>query len=157
MRGGLVLGDRGVLRDSSVIGWARHAALVLMLAGCVLAAPQPVAAPDPVLAPVSDPAPQLQPQPDPASQPLEPEIQGKNPPKSEAQRACESRGRLWARVHKGHSCVVKTRDSGKTCRSKADCQGQCLARSMTCAPALPMFGCHEVIERGGMRVTLCID
>ena len=74
-------------------------------------------------------------------------------------KACVKRGGLW--VHAGKSiaftCVKLTRDSGKQCRRGSDCQGACLARSMTCAPYDPMFGCNEILQDDGARVTLCID
>jgi hypothetical protein len=144
MRGRAVLRAKAFLPNRAAFGRVRHTALVVILTGCVFAAPQaPKTSAATITASTTTGATVAQ-QPaaetDPAPDPAETDIQGKNPPKSEAQRACESRGGLWARG-----------------RSKADCQGQCLARSMTCAPALPMFGCHEVVERSGMRVTLCID
>jgi hypothetical protein len=33
----------------------------------------------------------------------------------------------------------------------------CLARSGTCAPIMPLFGCNEVLDKQGRRVTLCIE
>ena len=54
-------------------------------------------------------------------------------------------------------CASLTRDSGKQCRKKGDCQGQCLARSGTCSPITPLYGCNDVLEKDGRQVTLCID
>ena len=54
-------------------------------------------------------------------------------------------------------CASLTRDSGKQCRKKGDCQGQCLARSGTCSPITPLYGCNDVLEKDGREVTLCID
>ena len=78
--------------------------------------------------------------------------------KSPEQLACEKRGGAWTAVAGGQAraCVKRTRDAGRKCDSKSDCQGQCLARSGTCAPVDPLFGCNDVLE-GGRRVTICID
>ena len=81
------------------------------------------------------------------------------PPSSPEEAACIKKGDLW--IHAGKSiaytCVRITRDSGKQCRKGSECQGSCLARSMTCAPYDPLFGCNDVLQDDGSRVTLCID
>lgn len=84
------------------------------------------------------------------------------PPVGEAalalqQMQCEKDGGQWARESGAFSCVRPTKDAGKACRSGADCQGACLARSMTCAPVRPLLGCNEVLSGTGMRVNECID
>lgn len=78
--------------------------------------------------------------------------------KTPQQLACEKRGGAWMAVGQGQAraCVKRTRDAGRKCDTKSDCQGQCLARSGTCAPVDPLFGCNEVLENG-RRVTICID
>lgn len=80
-------------------------------------------------------------------------------PKSADQVLCEKTGGQWAVAGKSgaFSCVKPTRDGGKSCTKKGDCQGVCLARSGTCAPIMPLFGCNEILEKDGRRVTLCID
>lgn len=80
-------------------------------------------------------------------------------PKSPAQLLCEKSGGQWlvAGETGAYICVSPTRDGGKLCRKKSDCQGLCLARSGTCAPFTPLFGCNDVLEKDGRRVTLCID
>ena len=55
------------------------------------------------------------------------------------------------------TCLRDTRDSGKQCRRAGDCEGDCLARSATCAPVIPLFGCHEILMNEGQRATLCRD
>lgn len=74
-------------------------------------------------------------------------------------QACVKRGGRW--VGTGSSglmaCVRVTRDAGKSCRRQSDCQGYCLARSGTCAPYTPLFGCHEVLGPAGERTTVCLD
>jgi len=79
--------------------------------------------------------------------------------KSEAQVACERQGGSWVPVGKAQfkACVKTTRDSGKACTRESQCDGQCLARSGTCAPFKPMYGCNEVLQKNGARVTLCIE
>lgn len=73
--------------------------------------------------------------------------------------ACVKKGGQWAVAGKagGMSCVRRMRDAGKSCRKKSDCEGDCLARSNTCAPIAPLFGCNEILQDNGAMVTLCID
>jgi hypothetical protein len=80
-------------------------------------------------------------------------------PKSAEQTLCERTGGQWSVAGQSgaYSCVKSTRDGGKVCTKKGDCQGMCLARSGTCAPFMPLFGCNEILEKDGRRVTLCID
>jgi hypothetical protein len=54
-------------------------------------------------------------------------------------------------------CQKKTRDGGKQCRAKGDCQGECLALSGTCAPVMPLLGCNDILDAQGRRMTLCLD
>ena len=79
--------------------------------------------------------------------------------KSPEQLQCEKKGGTWARAGKSEArtCVNKTRDGGKQCTKGTQCEGLCLARSGTCAPLAPLFGCNEIFEDDGRRVTLCID
>lgn len=81
-------------------------------------------------------------------------------PRSRAEIACERRGGLWSRVIPGsdaRACVFRTRDSGRRCDAGTDCQGDCLARSGTCSPVAPLFGCHEILDDTGRRMTQCIE
>lgn len=80
-------------------------------------------------------------------------------PKSEMQLACEKKRGKWARVGKGdkRACVFQTRDSGKRCERESQCDGVCLARSGTCSPFKPLYGCNEILQDNGARVTLCLD
>jgi hypothetical protein len=73
--------------------------------------------------------------------------------------ACEKDGGRWGRVPDRETfvCYRITRDASETCSSKRDCEGLCLARSRTCAPQVPLFGCHEVLNASGLRQTLCIE
>lgn len=79
--------------------------------------------------------------------------------KSKEQVTCEKRGGNWGTAGKsgGKTCIKRTRDSGKQCRKKSSCEGVCLARSGTCAPVTPLFGCNDILQNDGSRVTLCVD
>lgn len=80
------------------------------------------------------------------------------PPASPEETACIKGGGSWSKVGKGgRSCVKATRDGGKSCTRGAQCEGLCLARSGTCAPVVPMFGCNDILQDDGRQVTLCID
>ena len=80
-------------------------------------------------------------------------------PKSEQQLACEKKRGKWAKVGKGkgRACVFQTRDAGKRCERESQCEGVCLARSGTCSPLKPLYGCNEILQDNGARVTLCLD
>lgn len=80
-------------------------------------------------------------------------------PQSPQAVACEKDGGAWAGVGTSgaKSCVKPTGDSGKSCDQQSDCEGLCLARSRTCAPIKPMFGCNDILQDDGREVTLCID
>ncbi|MFN3992285.1 MAG: hypothetical protein ACK4IU_05190 [Tabrizicola flagellatus] len=121
------------------------------------------AAPGPAVAPAdaAAPAPAAEP-----AAPAEPALAAKPEPvapvvpaKSEAQIACEKKGGTWYKVGKGEkrACVRQTRDSGKRCERESQCEGVCLARSGTCSPFKPMYGCNEIFQDNGARVTLCLD
>lgn len=80
-------------------------------------------------------------------------------PKSEKQLACEKKKGRWSKIGKGEAraCIFQTRDSGKRCERESQCESVCLARSGTCAPFKPLFGCNEILQDNGARVTLCLD
>jgi hypothetical protein len=73
--------------------------------------------------------------------------------------ACNRRGGVWTKIGSGEAraCVKRTRDAGKQCDADRDCQGQCLARSGTCAPVDPLYGCNDVLQDDGRRMTLCLN
>lgn len=80
------------------------------------------------------------------------------PPISPEQALCEKSKGMWAASDAGGNvCVHKTRDGGKVCHRKSDCQGECLARSNTCAPIMPLMGCNDVLQANGSEVTLCLQ
>ena len=100
------------------------------------------------------PAPSLAATPAPEMPVAEPATQ-----KSTAQLVCEKKGGIWGNAGsaKLQSCIKRTRDGGKQCRKAGDCESACLARSGTCAPVKPLFGCNEILQKDGSRVTLCLD
>lgn len=79
--------------------------------------------------------------------------------KSPAQLACEKRKGVWTQTASGNAafCQTPTRDGGKFCRKSTDCEGYCLARSQSCAPVTPMFGCQEILNEDGRVLTQCIN
>ena len=78
---------------------------------------------------------------------------------SPEQKACERRGGRFGSVggSEFHVCFMTPRDAGKACTKSGDCLGECLARSRTCAPVIPLFGCNDVLNDRGDRQTLCIN
>jgi len=87
-------------------------------------------------------------------------LKGYSPNAMETQRAaCMARGGSFSKAGKsdGLICIETTRDAGKVCTSGTECDGQCLARSGTCSPLKPLFGCHEILADNGGRATICID
>jgi len=81
------------------------------------------------------------------------------PPMSAQEQACVKKGGAWATTGKSgaRACVKTTRDSGKHCTKASQCEGACLARSNTCSPVTPLFGCNDILQDNGVMVTLCID
>lgn len=53
-------------------------------------------------------------------------------------------------------CVRNTKDANKRCDDSSDCEGICFAKSRTCAPAVPLFGCYDALE-GGRVVNICVE
>lgn len=113
-------------------------------------------APEAEAAPEADAAPEAEapPEPEVSIDPVAPEA-----PKSAPQILCEKGGGIWTVAGETGAflCVSPTRDGGESCRKKTDCEGQCLARSGTCSPYDPLFGCNEVLDKDGRRMTLCLD
>lgn len=73
-------------------------------------------------------------------------------------RSCAREGGTLARRGDGLlTCQRQTRDGGRSCTASRQCEGECLARSGTCAPVTPLYGCHEVLLASGSRVTQCLE
>lgn len=130
--------------------------------GTVAAAPAPEAGPEAVAedgAAADVPAADLPAADVPAEEATAEEVVTPAVLKSPEQVKCEKQGGIWARAGKSEArtCVKQTRDGGKQCTRGSQCEGLCLARSGTCAPVTPLFGCNEILEDDGRRVTLCIE
>lgn len=80
-------------------------------------------------------------------------------PKTPAHLACEKRGGRWSQAGASGAnyCQTITKDSGKACTKSTECQGYCLAKSNTCAPATPLLGCHDILTEDGKFLTQCIN
>lgn len=95
------------------------------------------------------PAPDIVPAPVPPPEP---------PMLSQERHLCErSGGTLMPRAPGLYACVHPTRDANRTCDEASDCEGLCLARSGTCAPFTPLYGCQEVFTLRNRRETLCTE
>ncbi len=78
----------------------------------------------------------------------------------EASRAsCEAEGGRFAAGGMVGTlvCYRTPPDAGKACSSAGDCSTDCLARTKTCAPIDPLFGCHDILDSHGRLVRLCRD
>lgn len=83
-----------------------------------------------------------------------------DPGLAERQKAlCEADGGRWGAGGSSGAfvCYRMTSDGNQFCRSAGDCEGLCLARSNTCTPVTPFFGCHEILNSAGVPQTICID
>lgn len=75
------------------------------------------------------------------------------------QRAqCEKDGGRWGKAPGDgtFACFKTLSDANKPCSRESDCKGLCLARSRTCSPVTPFFGCNEVLGSNGLRQTRCL-
>jgi hypothetical protein len=152
------------------VAWGAVAAVAL-LAACLPPAPDRVDpaittrvldAPDPGTSPETTPDPETTPEAPADAEPLTfaTPTPVPLPPALRAQEAecARSGGRLVRAGRAGlWTCQRMTRDSGQRCARESDCEGMCLARTNTCAPAVPLFGCHEVLDSFGRRNRLCVD
>lgn len=76
-----------------------------------------------------------------------------------ARATCEKDGGTFGRggIANTNVCLRTPRDAGKYCTQNSDCTSVCLARSRSCAPIDPLFGCNEVLIAPGSAATICID
>ena len=56
----------------------------------------------------------------------------------------------------GPTCAMPEPDAGKACLSSEQCSGFCLAKTRSCSPVRPYFGCHSLYENGEV-VEICVD
>ncbi|MBT0958740.1 hypothetical protein IV417_15225 [Alphaproteobacteria bacterium KMM 3653] len=78
----------------------------------------------------------------------------------EAERGiCERKGGAFTRARSNGplTCIAPTKDANRACSTDSDCEGFCLARSRTCAPVAPLFGCNEVLTDRGTVSTICVE
>ncbi|MEN8836760.1 MAG: hypothetical protein ABF243_02630 [Celeribacter marinus] len=75
------------------------------------------------------------------------------------QAACERRGGEWRTVGLGGlmTCFTTPKDAGKYCTKSTECSTECLARSRSCAPIQPLYGCNDLLDAQGRTVTQCVD
>jgi len=73
--------------------------------------------------------------------------------------ACAARGGRWGQggIAGTFVCYETPDDANAPCASETQCSTICLARSRSCAPVTPFFGCHEVLTASGGAATICID
>lgn len=76
-----------------------------------------------------------------------------------SQAACEAEGGRWGTgsLAGANVCYRETPDANQPCSSQNDCTGLCFARSRTCSPITPIFGCHDILTSLGGTARLCID
>jgi len=81
------------------------------------------------------------------------------PVPSPEETRCLKHGGTWASTGASgaKACVRPTGDAGKSCSKQSQCEGSCLARSRSCAPITPLFGCNAILQDDGREVTLCLD
>jgi hypothetical protein len=72
---------------------------------------------------------------------------------------CQARGGRFLPLKPGGAlvCFTTPKDSGESCRAETDCESACLARSQTCAPIKPLYGCNEILTSSGLRMTQCLE
>lgn len=85
-------------------------------------------------------------------------------PLQAAEEACVAAGGSFGRVPGAPEdapevriCYREPDDANTGCSAATDCEGACLARSRTCAPVIPLLGCHQVLSSSGVEVEQCID
>ncbi|MCB6178992.1 hypothetical protein LHP98_12745 [Rhodobacter sp. Har01] len=54
-------------------------------------------------------------------------------------------------------CFRPMPDAGKACTRAGDCEGQCMADTMTCSKVTPVFGCYEFMDEQGQKSAICVD
>jgi hypothetical protein len=86
--------------------------------------------------------------------------------------ACRAAGGEWARfgaiayLCNIYSCAERTRDGGKPCRARADCEHQCVTEkhapigtpaSGRCTAVKTSYGCYSFIDGGRIIGRICVD
>lgn len=114
------------------------------------------AGPDPERPDLTDPVPETAAPETAAPESAVPDAAQPTPALARAQASCAAQGGRLVSLDAGRfGCQFDTGDANRRCTARGDCEGACLARSGTCAPARPLFGCHEVLNARGAPVTEC--
>ncbi|MEM8630566.1 MAG: hypothetical protein AAGF74_04970 [Pseudomonadota bacterium] len=76
-----------------------------------------------------------------------------------ARAACEAGGGRFGAggLPNTQVCYTPFPDANEPCESADDCQGFCLARSRSCSPVEPVFGCIETLTSRGAESTVCFE
>jgi hypothetical protein len=86
-------------------------------------------------------------------------------------RCADSGGTLQARGRAQQMiCVHQYSDAGKSCSSRSDCQGRCIAEPSEnglpklgvpatgrCEPDNKLFGCYAEVDGGKAKAAICVD
>ena len=96
-----------------------------------------------------------------------------NPDEQHAKEAeCRAAGGQWSRfgVHDHlwgiYSCAERTKDSGKPCRNRSDCEHLCVTHSAPrigaeamgeCTAVRTTFGCFTHVDGGKIVGRVCVD
>ena len=88
------------------------------------------------------------------------------------ERECRAAGGEWARFGvRDHlcgvySCAARTKDAGKPCRNRADCEHLCVTKSPPrigtevigeCTAVQTTFGCFTHVDGGKIVGRVCVD
>ena len=87
-------------------------------------------------------------------------LAGYDPGATSQKAACEGRGGAFkpGGASGALACFMTPKDAGKSCSTSSECStGNCLARSQSCSPIEPLFGCNELLDAEGRRLTLCVE
>jgi hypothetical protein len=71
---------------------------------------------------------------------------------------CRKQGGTFEKAPSGgYACFHTPKDAGKHCLKASDCSTLCLARSQTCAPIAPLFGCNDIFGGNGEIQKYCSE
>jgi hypothetical protein len=88
------------------------------------------------------------------------------------EEACRAAGDEWGRfgavayLCNVYSCAPRTKDGGKACRNRAECEYLCVYRRSAplgaevtgeCAPVRSPYGCTTQVDGGRVVGTVCLD
>jgi hypothetical protein len=88
------------------------------------------------------------------------------------EQACRAAGGQWGRygvinhLCNVYTCAERTRDGGKPCSNRADCQHQCVTESAAvigapasgrCTSIVTSFGCFTYVDGGRIVGRICVE